>query len=591
MKRILWLGGCVWIVVWGVVVFQRVLAQETTAVSQNTLIQETTAVSATAVPIDNRFGAVEAFWEPSEAADLEVGWDRILFYWNEIQPTGPDDWNTLHVLEEWLHDANAHNRTLVGLLKNTPVWATDQDPFSGVPRGLYLPIDDPGNLWANYTRRVATYYGPLGVHDWIVWNEPDIAPDVYGYEFGGTMADYYRLLQVAYLSIKAVDPQAVIHLGGTTYWHDKTYLRRFLTLVTSDPEAAAHHYYFDVISQHIYFRPETIPDIVGEAYALQAELGIDPPKPVWINETNARPSMDPEWPVQVQQFHLDLEQQAWYLVQAFVLGFAAGAERIGVYKLIDIHLPPGGESWGLLRPDGSKSQRPSYTAFKTMTTYLGGFTEPVQAQQTADYFMVTFSQPTKVTRVLWSRKLAAVTVPVTALTDTAQLVNVTGHMEWITAENGVYTIRLDGGRCYNDECYIGGPPLFLVENHVVAETPPPIQAALALATITPTPLIPATATPTDTPSPTPTATHTPTPLPSATPTATAMPSATATPPATMTPVPTATPLAVRETAVFTPVSTAAPVVGTGISPQVGWWLLGSGLVLGVFLLMLGRRRK
>ena len=69
--------------------------------AQKTGVQ--TAAAQTAV--DRRFGAVESFWAPNEAADLQVGWDRILFYWNEIQPNGPSDWNTLHVLEEWLTDA------------------------------------------------------------------------------------------------------------------------------------------------------------------------------------------------------------------------------------------------------------------------------------------------------------------------------------------------------------------------------------------------------------------------------------------------------------------------------------------------------
>ena len=106
---------------------------------------------------DRRFGAVESFWAPAEAAELGIGWERILFYWNEIQPGGPGDWNTLHVLEEWLVEARAHNRTILGLLKNTPGWATDGPLASGVPRGLYLPVDDPGNLWANYVRRTVAY--------------------------------------------------------------------------------------------------------------------------------------------------------------------------------------------------------------------------------------------------------------------------------------------------------------------------------------------------------------------------------------------------------------------------------------------------
>lgn len=105
--------------------------------------------------VDPRFGVVESFWEPAEAADLQVGWDRILFLWHEIQPTGPDDWNTLHVLEEWLVDAQMNGRTVVGLLKSTPPWAADGEAYAGVPQGLYLPIDDPGNLWAVYLRRVA----------------------------------------------------------------------------------------------------------------------------------------------------------------------------------------------------------------------------------------------------------------------------------------------------------------------------------------------------------------------------------------------------------------------------------------------------
>jgi len=68
---------------------------------------------------DPRFGIVEAFWSPEDAAELGPGWERILFYWREIQPNGPDDWNTLHVREEWLTQANAQGRTVVGLIKNT----------------------------------------------------------------------------------------------------------------------------------------------------------------------------------------------------------------------------------------------------------------------------------------------------------------------------------------------------------------------------------------------------------------------------------------------------------------------------------------
>jgi hypothetical protein len=515
---------------------------------------------------DPRFGAVESFWAPEEAAELGVGWERILFYWYEIQPTGPEDWNTLHVMEEWLHEANAHGRTVVGVLKNTPEWATDyRPPASGVPRGLELPVNDPDNLWANYVRRVATYYSRLGVHHWIVWNEPDIAPQVYGHEFSGTMEEYYRLLKVAYLVMKEVDPEASVHLGGMTYWHDKEFLQRFLRLVTADPEAPANNYFFDAISLHIYFRPESIPIIVGNVYAVQDEAGIRPAKRVWINETNARPSMDPEWPVVVQQFHLDLDQQAWYIPQAFALGFASGVDRISVYKLIDVNMALGDESWGLVRPYDF-SRRPAFYAYKTTIEFLAGFTGPARWQENETYHVVRFVRPQGVTRVLWARTAAPVTVEIPAIEASALLVSATGESrQRLTAVNGRYTIELEGARC-RGECLIGGPPLFLVEGEEVAPAPPssarrsePAAAAPAAADVArpaaatiPPPVIPTAA-------------------------------ATATQPAP--PSPTVPP------ATAVPILTPAAAGSAGLAEQAGLWFLGVGMSLALALAVLARARR
>ncbi len=541
--------------------------------------------------VDPRFGAVESFWAANEAADLGVGWERILFYWNEIQPTGPGDWNTLHVLEEWLTEGNAQGRTIVGLLKNTPVWATDGEFAAGVPRGLYLPIDDPGNLWANYARQIAAYYGPRGVHHWIIWNEPDIAPDVYGHEFSGSTEDYYRLVKVAYQVMKQVDPSATIHLGGMTYWHDPGYLRRYLNVVVADPEAAANNYFFDVISLHIYFRPETMGTIIGNAFAAQSAAGISSLKAVWVNETNARPSTDPEWTVEVQAFPLDLEQQAWYIPQAFALGFYAGAGRMAVYKLVDINIAPGEESWGLIRPyDFSK--RPAYFAYQNTIKYLAGFTYPVRREMGANYYIMTFSRPQGVTRLLWARTPAAVTLRVPALAESAQLVNVKGEIVEAVPVNGVYSITLDGARC-DGECLIGGPPLFLVENGVTAEQVPtaaplPPPTVTPGATITPTATMPPTATraPTMTPSPLPTDTPSPTDTLEPTATITVMVTTvmnTAVSPPTLTEPATAQPVLVTPIPAFVPIS--VPFMA-----QASWWLIGLGIFIAV-LLVLGIRLR
>jgi hypothetical protein len=506
--------------------------------------------------LDDRFGAVESFWAAEEAADLGVGWERILFYWNEIQPFGPDSWNTLHVMEEWLHEANAHDRTVLGVLKNTPSWATDSPYASGVPHGLYLPDDDPDNLWANYVRRVVEYYAPLGVHNWIIWNEPEIAPGVYGHEFSGTMQDYYQLKKVAYRVIKAHDPQGVVHLGGITYWHDPTFLHRYLEMVAADPTAPANDYYFDVISLHIYFRPETVPLIVEEAFAAQAAAGITPAKPVWINETNARPSMDSEWPVEVESFQVDLDQQGWFIIQAFALGFAAGAERISVYKLVDVNLPPGGESWGLIRPHDF-SKRPAYYAYHTLIRQTADFIPPVLQQQEDNYFVVTFQRPQGMTRVLWSRLEAPVAVSLPATAESATLVTATGEARTIRAQEGAYRIELEGARCYGN-CYMGGPPIFVVEQDDSVEILP---AATPSVTETATPASAATAVTTP---------------------ANAQPSdEVVTEPAVVPPEPTAPLLLAEEIE-----------VETAVTPNnlSGWYFLGSGLLLGLGLFFIWRRR-
>ncbi|MEZ4517061.1 MAG: hypothetical protein R3C44_09580 [Chloroflexota bacterium] len=535
------------------------------------------------LPVDPRFGLVESFWGPDEAAELNVGWDRILFYWNEIQPTGPDDWNTLHVLEEWLVDAEAHDRRVLGLLKNTPVWATDGDPFSGVPRGLYLPVDDPDNLWAGYVRKVVEYYAPRGVHDWIVWNEPEIDTGVYGHEFSGSVTDYYQLLKVAYQVAKETDPQATIHLAGYSYWHDPTFLNRFLNVAVADPEAKENNYFFDTFSLHIYFRVETVESLLEEVWNIQRQFGIR--KPIWINETNASPNLDPLWPVERPAFPIDLDQQAWYIVQAYALGFGNQAATVGVYKLLDVQLPPGGESFGIIRPDFS--HRPAFDAYKTTVRYLSGFHYPVIRQQTADYYIFTFKRAEDVVRVLWSRKPFPVTLDVPALADEGLLVSATGETEPVMAEDGIYPLRLEAARC-DGECLVGGPPVFLVEASDMAAAAVPTAPRAQVIAETPTTVPTVTVTPrvTNTPSPTATPLPTDTPTPTYTPTVTNTPELTATPTATATALPTAT-NAPGESP--TPIGVAGDVSGSG-SGFSSYLFLAAAIVLGG-LLAFGFLRK
>jgi hypothetical protein len=423
---------------------------------------------------DPRFGLVEAFWDTQAAAESGAGWERVLFLWSAIQPGGPEDWNGFQVPDEPLNAARAAGREVVGVLKSTPAWATDGAPVSGVPRGLYLPLDDPGNLWADFVRKVVAYYAPKGVHRWVIWNEPEIDPGVTGHEWDGDVYDYAKLLEVAYRAAKATDPQAVIHLAGMSYWHDATqgrtqFLERLLTALDRDPLAVQSGYYFDVASLHIYFTSDSVFTIVSTFRDILKRHGLD--KPVWINETNAAPDRDPAWPVDRPNFHVTPEQQSAFLLQAFALGLAAGAERIAVYKLIDTTLPPGGEDFGLIRPDGSR--RPAFAAFQAITRYYTG-TQAALLDQSPAVTQVTLDQGERTTRVLWARTAGRVFVRLPAFASAALLVDQTGASETLQAERGAYTLMLPGANCDPiDGCMIGGPTFLLIEEAPLVQAASP----------------------------------------------------------------------------------------------------------------------
>jgi hypothetical protein len=391
----------------------------------------------------------------------------------------------------------------------------------------------------------------------------------------------------------------VIHLAGWSYWHDPTWLGDFLQVATADPEGPDNDYFFDVITLHIYFRVETVEELVEETWEIQERYGLE--KPIWINETNASPNLDPDWPVVRPNFQVDLEQQAWYIVQAHALGFGANSASVGIYKLLDILLPEGGESFGTLRPDGSR--RPAFDAHRTTIRYLSGFVEPVGRQQEENFYAFTFKRPEGFTRVFWAREATDLILRVRAFTNEATVVSATGQTYTINPYMGYYRIRLQGARC-NPVCDIGGPPIFLVESGakwLKVESAPTVDPGESiLATVTPTPQPTVTATRSGAlpiqPSPTPRWTNTPTAQASATlsPTVTSTPS----PSPTSSPTadtPTAAPTAEEESAAPSPPS---PVTDGAVNNELAktpalasWFFIGAGITLAMVLAFFLTRQR
>lgn len=509
---------------------------------------------AQAAPPDPRFGAVEAFFAPSDADEAGVAWERVLFYWREIQPE-PTVWRDDYFPPEILQRERSAGREIVGLLINPPGWANRYVGDRGVPLGLDLPVDDPGNHWAQFVFRIVSQYRGV-IRHWILWNEPDVwDPSHFGYTWAGTLEEFVQLTRVGYLAAKRADPDCVVHLAGLTYWWDVEYGRRpfferFLEEMAKDANAAAHGFYFDVASLHIYFKPRTIPEIVGKTRAAMRRYGLD--KPIWVDETNAPPFDDPQHPVGHPRFPVTLSEQRAFLVQAFALALASDAERVAVYKMSDRpRIEPWEEPFGLVRMDGSR--RPAYDAFRVAVSFMAGATS-ADWNDKGPFAVVSLAQGEKTTRILWNWTSEPVVASVAAAAPIGTILSLDGESRQSVAKGGVHTIPLPPATCGRPQCDIGGEPVILVEDAPVAMVGRLLPTATPTATWTPEP----SPTQTATPSPTATCTLGPTVAPSRSVTPTDR--AAASPP--LTPAPVAT--------------EAAP----GRSPALPW-VVGLGAAAGV----------
>ncbi len=562
--------------------------------------------SADGIP-DPRFGVVETYAAPTAASALGAGWTRVTFEWNRIQPNGPDEWHPWPIGGEVVDRELAQGREVNAVLNTTPGWATDTSKGPGVPRGLYLPADDPNNLWANYVRTMVARYAGRIDH-WTIWNEPDIPSSSPDMSWGGSIDDFIRLLQVAHEAAKQTNPNAVIHMAAITHHHDPHWFGRFMEKLVAQPNAAQNNYYFDVATLHLYHEPEKIHDITAHYANMLRGYGMN--KPIWIAETNAYLS------------RVSPDEQAFFIVQAFSLEIAAGAQRIGVYKMADTETDAAAdpEPFGLLRMDGSR--RPAFTAYQVASNYLSGFRSGSWDRRDA-ISLVTVDRGGQTTTVVWSRTPEEQTAMIPARRTRALLVDAYGTARTVYPERGYYYVNLPGANCPHG-CQIGGEPFMLVEDAPAAAdtapTPRPVttQPATPLPTTAPrtqapqsTPPVEAgggtpsagseqpTATtailetvpiqtPTLTPGSTPTPTSTLRPSPTPSPTETPSPSPTTTP--TVTPSrPTATPLPSP-----TPTGTATPAPEHSLSHRLAprrLWILAGALVLGLGGAALGIRRR
>jgi hypothetical protein len=151
------------------------------------------------------------------ASDLNVGWIKVQFPWDEMEPDGAGSqteyWRRL---ELYMQDAlNRGFQVMVSVVK-APDWARPTNEENGPP-------SDPQAI-APFLDHVLSRFG-LAIHAIEIWNEPNLKREWNGAPISGQQ--YMRLFDVAYRTITTwsrqnAHPITVVTAGlaptGTSEW-------------------------------------------------------------------------------------------------------------------------------------------------------------------------------------------------------------------------------------------------------------------------------------------------------------------------------------------------------------------------------------
>lgn len=309
--------------------------------------------------------------------------DRTDFWWGVVEPQkGYYDWGRT----DWLINYYKQNRIApLPILCYAAPWM-QQSPHA----------DQDFADYAEYVFQTVSRYKDR-VKCWEIWNEPNI-PTFWKPE--PNVAHYAALLKTAYDSAKRADPACIV-VGAATSMTDVNFLRGLA-------QAGAINK-MDVVSFHPYSHsdgPEQM-DLARQIENVRTTMNVlgRPRIPLWITEMGWQ--ADPKKPI-------ELDQQARYLVQSYVIAAAHRVERLYWFNLQDWTENGKLEGWGLITAD-FKPKR-ALTAYRVMKQMLLGSTftsaRVLQDQDGHRFFVSVFQAPgDHVIVVAWTPRKQQAMIP------------------------------------------------------------------------------------------------------------------------------------------------------------------------------------
>lgn len=273
--------------------------------------------------------------------ELGVRWDRIDLWWHVAEP------------EKGVWDFTKPDAAFREYERQGVQWypilcygANWFDTGRNSPR-------DPADFsdFANYVGKVVgRYKGRAPV--WALWNEPNILPF---WAPEPKVADYVRLMKLAYPAFKRADPNALLAapvIAPIGPW-DRGFTERMYQLGGNQ---------FDIFDYHYYRSGPPEREVPAELAEIRAVMRrYDTVKPIWISEAGVSSALVSE------------EVQAALVVRHHLISLACGASKYFYFDLQNWQ-DDKPQQWdtqlGLVKADGTK--KPAFQAYRTMVRMVDG---------------------------------------------------------------------------------------------------------------------------------------------------------------------------------------------------------------------------
>ena len=335
--------------------------------------------------------------------------------WRQLAPTDitPDAYNWSQ-FDSALSLADSLGYSVMVTLGANPSWAASFN------RG---PIDCVAmSRFEEYVDAVVQRYSadPYNVKYWALYNEPDAVSftrvtldcnnDYDATAFGDHPTEYVATLQAAFNTIKGIDPQAIVLLGGIAYdaFSDEGgyFNRDFLDQILTAGAAS----YFDVMNFHYYPEYDSrwegltgLPGLIGKTNTVREIMqNHSVSKPIVCSELG-----DSSGGISGGDTRTE-ETQSQAVIKHFTRAIAAG-NKIGIWYNMNDYDSPGDpfRNHGLLYTDFTA--KPSLSALQTLADNLSGQTyirsllsSEMGASNLEGYLFWDYGAGQEL-RILWSR--------------------------------------------------------------------------------------------------------------------------------------------------------------------------------------------